>query len=66
MTKKGKKCLVLEKRSHIGGNVYTEEEQKYIEGYNYFVPYILSPASPRPGTIYLFSFNPLSTVAQYI
>ena len=30
----------------------------------YFVPYILSPASPNPGTIYLFSFNPLSTTAQ--
>ena len=26
MNKKGKKCLVIEKRSHIGGNVYTEEE----------------------------------------
>ena len=25
MTKKGKKCLVIEKRDHIGGNVYTEE-----------------------------------------
>ncbi len=25
MTKLGKKCLVLEKRSHLGGNVYTEE-----------------------------------------
>ena len=24
MTKKGKKCLVIEKRPHIGGNVYTE------------------------------------------
>ena len=24
MSKKGKKCLVIEKRSHIGGNVYTE------------------------------------------
>ncbi|MDV5172135.1 UDP-galactopyranose mutase [Photobacterium rosenbergii] len=24
MTKKGKKCLVLEKREHIGGNIYTE------------------------------------------
>ena len=22
--KKGKKCLLIEKRSHIGGNVYTE------------------------------------------
>ncbi|MEE0931203.1 MAG: UDP-galactopyranose mutase [Acutalibacteraceae bacterium] len=24
-TQKGKKCLIIEKRSHIGGNVYTEE-----------------------------------------
>ena len=24
MTKIGKKCLVIEKRDHIGGNVYTE------------------------------------------
>ena len=24
MTKRGKNCLVIEKRSHIGGNVYTE------------------------------------------
>ncbi len=29
-TKKGKKCLVIDKRSHIGGNVYTEN----IEGIN--------------------------------
>ena len=26
MKKKGKKCLVIEKRNHIGGNVYTEEK----------------------------------------
>ena len=26
MTKRGKKCLVIEKRDHIGGNVYTELE----------------------------------------
>lgn len=25
LTKKGKKCLVLEKRNHIGGNIYTKE-----------------------------------------
>ena len=25
MTKKGKRCLVIDKRSHIGGNVYTEK-----------------------------------------
>ena len=30
MTKKGKKCLVIEKRNHIGGNCYTEK----IEGIN--------------------------------
>ncbi len=30
LTKQGKKCLVLEKRPHIGGNVYTEN----IEGIN--------------------------------
>ena len=23
--KRGKKCLVIDRRSHIGGNVYTEE-----------------------------------------
>lgn len=27
LTKAGKKCLVLEKRSHIGGNVYTENRE---------------------------------------
>ncbi len=27
MTNKGKKCLVIEKRSHIGGNVYTENTE---------------------------------------
>ena len=27
MTKKGKKCLVIEKREHIGGNIYTKEEE---------------------------------------
>lgn len=27
MTKKGKKCLVIERRDHIGGNVYTELEE---------------------------------------
>lgn len=25
--KKGKKCLVIEKRSHIGGNIYTEKQE---------------------------------------
>ncbi len=30
LTKRGKKCLVLEKRDHIGGNIYTET----IEGIN--------------------------------
>ena len=27
MTKKGKKCLVIERRDHIGGNVYTKLEE---------------------------------------
>ena len=31
MTKKGKKCLVIEKRDHIGGNVYTELEESINE-----------------------------------
>lgn len=30
MTAKGKKCLVIDKRAHIGGNIYTEE----MEGIN--------------------------------
>lgn len=30
LTKRGKKCLVIDKRNHVGGNVYTEE----IEGIN--------------------------------
>ena len=25
MTKRGKKCLVIERREHIGGNIYTEK-----------------------------------------
>ena len=25
MTKQGKKCLVLERRNHIGGNIYCED-----------------------------------------
>src|SRR5574344_889358 len=25
MNKKGKKCLVIDKRKHLGGNIYTEE-----------------------------------------
>jgi UDP-galactopyranose mutase len=29
-TKRGKKCLVIDKRNHIGGNIYTEE----VEGIN--------------------------------
>ena len=33
---------------------------------NYFVPYILSPASPRPGTMYSCSLSSGSTAPQYI
>lgn len=28
MNKKGKKCLVIDKRNHIGGNIYTEEKER--------------------------------------
>ena len=28
MSAKDKKCLVIDKRSHIGGNCYTEENEK--------------------------------------
>ena len=28
-TKKGKTCLVIDKRDHIGGNIYTEEVQRH-------------------------------------
>lgn len=38
----------------------------YIRHYVYFVPKILSPASPRPGTIYPFSLSFSSTVPTYI
>ena len=27
MNKIGKKCLIIEKRNHIGGNIYTEEKE---------------------------------------
>ena len=27
MTKKGKKCLIIEKRDTIGGNIYTEKQE---------------------------------------
>ena len=27
MTKRGKKCLVIDKRNHIGGNIYTDETE---------------------------------------
>ena len=30
MFKRGKKCLVIDKRDHVGGNIYTEE----VEGIN--------------------------------
>ena len=45
--------------------IYKYTNKKVILSY-YFVPYTLSPASPRPGNIYPTSFNCLSTLAQYI
>ena len=31
MTKKGKKCLVIDKRNHIGGNIFTCSKEKITE-----------------------------------
>ena len=41
-------------------------QTSYIGHYVYFVPKILSPASPRPGTMYPFSLSFSSTVPTYI
>ena len=30
-TKQGKKCLVIDKRGHISGNVYTENIDQFID-----------------------------------
>ena len=30
MKKKGKNCLVIDKRNHIAGNIYTEEIKEYM------------------------------------
>ena len=34
--KRGQKCLVIDKRNHVGGNVYCEN----VEGINVFIPLI--------------------------
>ena len=31
LNKKGYKCLVIEKRNHIGGNIYTENKLWYVD-----------------------------------
>jgi UDP-galactopyranose mutase len=44
-TKKGKKCLVIDKRDHIGGNIYTKE----IDGINvhYYGPHIFHTSNKK-------------------
>lgn len=43
-TKRGKRCLVIDKRSHIGGNIYTEEIEG-IQVHRVWCPYF----SYKPG-----------------
>lgn len=43
MTKKGKKCLVIDKREHLGGNIYCKELegiQVHQYGHIFFIPMI--------------------------
>lgn len=44
MTKKGKKCLVIDKREHLGGNIYIVKnlrEYKFTNmGHIFFIPMI--------------------------
>ncbi len=42
--------------------IYSSKKRRFL--FFYFVPKIRSPASPNPGTIYLFSFNFLSIFPQ--
>jgi UDP-galactopyranose mutase len=42
MKKAGKSCLVIEKRDHVGGNVYCEEKGRYpySQVWSAYFPYI--------------------------
>ena len=56
--KAGKRCLVIDKRAHIAGNIYTEE----VEGINVnqfaeFNRYTNSPVANYHGEIYNLPFN---------
>ena len=55
MTKKGKRCLVIDKRKNIGGNVYTEE----VEGINVhrFGAHIFHTSDERSGSTSTTSFR---------
>ena len=63
MAKAGKRCLVLERRPHVGGNVYCEEKEgirihKY--GAHMFVEfnnYVNSPVANYKGELYNLPFN---------
>ena len=43
-TRRGKTCLVIDKRGHIGGNIYTEEVEGIVFLFYYF-PVTLSNTS---------------------
>lgn len=77
MNKIGKKCLIIDKRNHIGGNIYSEKQfnidihkygchvfhtnEKYIWDYinqfDNFNNFILSPIAYNNGKIYNLPFN---------
>ena len=54
-TLRGKKCLVLERRNHVGGNIYCEE----IEGVTVhrYGAHIFHTATNYKGEIYNMPFN---------
>ena len=39
--KKGKKCLVIDKRQHVGGNIYTEKIEDIKQLYSIFCRRVL-------------------------
>ena len=39
MNENGKKCLVIDKRNHTGGNIYTKEESDIKIHWSTYIPY---------------------------
>ena len=60
--KQGKKCLVLEKRDHLGGNIYCEETEgiqvwDFVNSLAEFNRYTNSPVANYKGEMYNMPFN---------